>query len=94
MCVILSSISCVEFLELGSNGFLVGAKHIVDVRSVGVSWNPEEGKARKTKGDEEERKLNPNPNENPNPKQSGRRGLLRGQHFRKPLKASSSNSLD
>ena len=77
-----------EFLELGSNGFLVGAKHIVDVRSVGVSWNPEEGKARKTKGDEEERKLNPNP------KQSGRRGLLRGQHFRKPLKASSSNSLD
>jgi hypothetical protein len=26
------------------------------VRSVGASWNPEEGKARKTKGDEEERK--------------------------------------
>ena len=45
-----------EFIELGSLGFLVGAKHIVDVRSVGVSWNPEEGKARKTKGDEEERK--------------------------------------
>lgn len=45
-----------EFIELGSHGFLVGAKHIVDVRSVGVSWNPEEAKARKTKGDEEERK--------------------------------------
>ena len=36
------------------------------------------------------KKLNPNPNENPNPKLSGRRGLLRGLHFRKPLKASSS----
>jgi hypothetical protein len=36
----------VEFIdELGSHGFLVGAKHIADVRSVGASWNPEEGQS-------------------------------------------------
>ena len=45
-----------EFIELGSHGFSVGAKRIVDVRSVGESWNPEEGKLKEMKRKEKEKK--------------------------------------
>lgn len=45
-----------EFIELGSHGFSVGAKRIVDVRSVGESWNPEEGKLKEMKRKGKKRK--------------------------------------